>query len=71
MRKIIKSIFYRLSSIFGFHTYKLNTPKVIYDHLKRKPLSVTEYELKKLTWFIRKTDKHKYYESLLKLYVPQ
>jgi hypothetical protein len=46
-------------------------PEQVYEKLRTKSVSVKEYELKKITSYIAKLNDYKYYEGLLKAYVPQ
>lgn len=72
IKDFVKTTVYRLFHVLDLHPpYRQRTPKEVYRYLKRKPASIKQHELKKITSFVRMVNDHRYYESLLKAFVPQ
>jgi hypothetical protein len=68
----IKRIIKKCLQKFGIFVriQRFHTPKQFYESLKNKPVTVKEYELRRMAHIVATATNHDFYESLLKCFVP-
>lgn len=67
---MLKALFFKWCYRFGFYPIKIKSPQAFYAYLQRMPKSVQEHELSRLSYAIAFSGDHKYYNALLKEFVP-
>ncbi len=70
MTPYFKNIIKKYSQRAGIQIQYLPAPKRFYHSLQNRPVPVKHYEVKRITYYARSVGNHKYYEKLLKAFVP-
>src|SRR5690554_6717645 len=70
MRNKIYKILQKFLHRFGIYTQYYPSDRAIHYHLKSKPIIIQNYELNKVCKTIKASKDHKFYNSLLKRFVP-
>jgi hypothetical protein len=70
MRPLIKKIVRKYVQKSGIYIQPFPTPEHFYESLKNKPVSVRIYELTRIANYANSAENHKFYNALLKIFIP-
>lgn len=70
LKFLFKKYSYKIFNKLGLYVSRLKTPENTFHYLDRRPFNVQKQELKHLSYYLSVADDHKYYNELLKLYIP-